>query len=271
MTEKIKDEADEELRKQLNEIYTPLAEAEKEIWRRWNDKDLRKKVEEYLNGNVPEFLKDKPKLYFARQVITPNFELLHFLKVAGHLDMDFVLPEYSGDKFSTKNGSKYHLGKLYFHNGKGKNGGDKLGTVKVIDFDSAEGKKLNKIKTLWQEDLMDFHHRILFSFVPEIKSKMFDISEWKKCTGAALEEFYPNFLALFLCNGILFENFLINKEEKFFTENIVLPNIKKIEKKFGLKPLIVKLLPPKNEDSACWFHYPGFIEAIIKNQKILSK
>ncbi len=32
----------------IKDIYTPLSVAKKEIWRRWNDKELRKKVEAYF-------------------------------------------------------------------------------------------------------------------------------------------------------------------------------------------------------------------------------
>jgi hypothetical protein len=40
----------------LENFYTPLSEAKREIWRRWNDKALRKKVEEFLDGDVPKML-----------------------------------------------------------------------------------------------------------------------------------------------------------------------------------------------------------------------
>jgi len=32
----------------VNDIYTPLQEAKAELERRWNDPELKKKVEEYL-------------------------------------------------------------------------------------------------------------------------------------------------------------------------------------------------------------------------------
>ena len=34
----------------IKEIYTPLSVAKEEIWRRWNDPVLRKKVEDFLGG-----------------------------------------------------------------------------------------------------------------------------------------------------------------------------------------------------------------------------
>jgi hypothetical protein len=40
---------------QVESMYTTLSEAKEEIWRRWNDKELRKKVEEYKMGNIPIF------------------------------------------------------------------------------------------------------------------------------------------------------------------------------------------------------------------------
>ena len=55
MNEKKIDEKTEEF--DIKDIYTPLSVAKKEIWRRWNDKELRKKVENFLGGDLPEVLK----------------------------------------------------------------------------------------------------------------------------------------------------------------------------------------------------------------------
>lgn len=71
-------EAMEEMTLKLEDIYTPLKEAKEGIWRRWNDKELRAKVEEFLGGDVPEFLRDEPKAYLARQLVTPNFSFFRF-------------------------------------------------------------------------------------------------------------------------------------------------------------------------------------------------
>jgi len=37
----------QKLREEVNKIYTPLSVAKKEIQRRWKDKKLRKKVEDF--------------------------------------------------------------------------------------------------------------------------------------------------------------------------------------------------------------------------------
>ena len=46
----------------IDTIYTSLEEAKEEVWRRWNDKELRAKVEESLGGDVPEVFRDEPKV-----------------------------------------------------------------------------------------------------------------------------------------------------------------------------------------------------------------
>jgi hypothetical protein len=255
------------LRKELDEIYTPLSEAKEEIWKRWNNKELKKEVSKFLNNDIPEFLKDKPKAYLARQVATPNFEFFQFLKLAVHSNLEIVCPGFIEDKFSSNNPNKYYLGKMLFHNGTGKNGGQKINNMKIINFNESEGKKIKDVKTLWGEGLAEFHYRILNALVPDIKDKVFDISSWLKRRGSSADKFYENFLALFICNGVLFENFLLDKEEGYFTKKIILKTFKKLRDKFKIKPLVVNLLSVKNESDLCWFYYPGFLEPVIKNYR----
>jgi len=268
MEKTIKREELIELREEIDSIYTPLSVAKEEIWRRWNDEELRKKVNIFINGDVPDFLKDAPKAYLARQVLTPNFDFFQFLKLAVFSGLDFVCPEFIEDKFSAKNSSKYFLGKMFFHNGKGKRGGHKIGSIKIIDFNKSEGKKISELETLWGENLVEFHHKILNSLVPDINDKIFDISSWLQRNGGSPDKFYRKFLALFICNGILFENFLLNKEEGHFTEEIILPIFKELEKEFGVKPLIVNALPIKNESGVYWGYHPGLLEIVVRQNKI---
>jgi len=271
MDKEILKKEQEKLKKEIESIYTPLSVARKEIQKRWEDKELKKKVDDFLGNDLPEFLKDNPKAYLARHLISPNYDFLKFLKMAESAEINFICPEFIKDKFVAKNVCKYHLGKLYFHDGKGKNGGDKISTLKVIDFNVSEGKKIEELKTLWGENFVEFHHRILGSLVPNIDKKLVDISSWFDKKGKTPEKFYVYFLALFLRNCILFENFLINKDESNFTKKIVLPNIYKLEEIFGIKPLIVRLLPIEKEADQCWLSYPGFIRELVKNSKIIKE
>lgn len=250
----------------IREIYTPLSVAKKEIWRRWNDKELRKKVEDFLGGDVPKFLKKKPNAVMVRYITSPGFEFFNFIDLARIADLDIVLAEYTKDKFVAKNPDKYNLCKMFFHNGKNKNGDDNIFNLKVVNFNKYEGKNFDKIKTLWGEDLIDFHHKVLKKAVPGCDKKIFDISEWfnKNRDKKHAEYYYLRYLALFLCHGVLFENFLLNKNEKDFTKKKVLPSFVKLQEMFGVKPLIVPLEPFEDETHICWWHYPAKIEKIAK-------
>jgi hypothetical protein len=59
-------------------------------------------------------------------------------------------------------------------------------------------------------------------------------------------------LLLFICHGILFENFLLTESEGEFTRGIFLPAFEKAISLSGMKPLIVPIPPMENEyDSHC--------------------
>jgi hypothetical protein len=45
------------------DLYTTVEEAREEIWKRWNDENLRKEVEQFL-GEIPEVFKKKNESLF---------------------------------------------------------------------------------------------------------------------------------------------------------------------------------------------------------------
>jgi hypothetical protein len=255
----------------LENFYTPLAEAKKEIQRRRRDKELRKKVEDFLGGDVPGIFKKEPKAIFARHVISLNYELCHFLKVCKCAEMDYSFIEYTKDRFSSKNNSKYHLCRLLFHDGKSKNGDKKISGLRIANITEADGKILDSLQTNWNEKLVDFHHRLFNIAIPDIKNRIFDVSFWEKRRGKSIQEFYKYYLSLFIRNGILFENFLLNEEEADFTKRVAVPTFNKIEEYFGIKPLIVRMLPKSTEEELFWFQYQGFLKPIIKNMMKIKK
>jgi len=239
----------------LDEIYTPLEEAKEEIKRRWEDKELQKKVEIFLNGDIPNFLQDSPKAFLARHIASPNFEFLLFEELTNKAGLDFVIPEFINDKFVPENTSKYHLGKMFFEGKVGKNGSKEIITDLVLDFNKANGKPICELQALNGKSVVDFHHGLFEFFKMNVGHKIHDFSGWLKKYDNNPEKFYKYFLAFFIRNGILFENFLLNKEEEKFTLQHVLPNIKLLMNEFGLKPLIVRLLPKEQEEDIHWYCY----------------
>ncbi|MBI4686204.1 MAG: hypothetical protein HY756_00180 [Nitrospirae bacterium] len=117
---------------------------------------------------------------------------------------------------------------------------------------------ISKLRTTWDESLVDFHHRMLSIVAPQIE--LFDGSYWVKSNGGKAENYYVNLLTPFICHGILFENFVTNAEEQRFAEEVVYPAFKEVEQLFGLKPLILPLLPPHNASDKHWFCYSEKVE-----------
>jgi len=251
----------------LDDIYTPIEEAKEEIKKRWKDKELKKKVEEFLKNDIPDFLLDDPKAYLARHISSPNFEFLRFEILANEVGLDFVLSECLDDRYLSLNVHKRYLGKMFFDSGNDKNGNKIFFPQKVVDFGKNDRKTIREVDTVSGEKLVHLHHRIFSEEYPGIKDKIKDISSWLDRNGKTANCFYTNFLALFLRNGILFESFLLNKEEKRLTENVILPAVIKLKEIFGYKPLIVRLLPKDDEESSFWHYYNGSLKDCMDDKE----
>ncbi|MFA9262791.1 MAG: hypothetical protein ACEQSB_05615 [Undibacterium sp.] len=245
---------DASLRMELDDMYVSLDFAREEIVRRWNDKNLKQRVEGLLTGDMPEILRLAPRAVISRHVMSPNFELLNFLGTAKELGLQPAGLEYTYDKFVSKNEDKYYLGKLVFFEGLGKKGGEKLSSLKVIDFDLCDGKKIADIKTAWDQDFVTFHHELVYPFLgPE---NIVDMSEYYRRNGLQASHYYKYILSLFICHGVLFENFLLSDIYKELTEEILLPSLKEVTSIYGIKPLIVRLVPSESEEDIHWRQYP---------------
>jgi hypothetical protein len=247
-------------------ILTPQKAIE-ELERRQKDPALRKKVEEFLKGDVPEYFKDGPILYIARHAATPNFETLRFINLIKHLGLRTVITQDSKGLFVSQNLVKRALGKLPICRRvtqKGKKINEHYENVTIIDFNGADGKALSEIKTLWGEGLIDFHKR-LFSELNIEHVEIPDDAEWldRHHRGRLLEH-YKHLLALFVAHGIFFENYNTSDPEEIeFIKTVLRPACEFVEKKFGYKPLIVQIFPTTPESYRFWISYPtGIVKAV---------
>ncbi len=237
-------------------VYTPFDEAMWELANRECDANLKKRMQTLIPDGVPDVLVGRQVAVMSRQIATPNYETIKFLdilKANNYLQPMFW--EYYDDKFTSNNEYKHSLGKMIFYGGQGKNGGPKMDRHTVIDFNGANGKKISQISTLWGENFVDFHHNLLSKIYPNT-AKLFDGSSWFQGFGGNAANYYESFLRLFVQNGILFENFMLDGEEHEFTKTIFLPAFIKVFKDTGYKPLIVAIFPTKTENDPMWIHYP---------------
>ncbi len=242
------------------EIYTSLEEAKDEIWRRWNDNDLRKKVDAYC-GEVPAVFKNEPRSVLDRNVMSPNNELFHFLKLAEQVALKPLGWEYRDDKFCSRNADKLGLAKMAFFHKRNKKGEALFSYEAIADCTVFDGQRFSRIKTMWGEDFVGFHHRLLTEHSPVID--VADGSAWYKSNGKRASKYYSYFLALFICHGILFENFVTNGYEAEFVHKVVNPSLEKIIGIFGVKPLVVPLEPPEDAPDFYWRCYPAELEAEV--------
>jgi len=247
-------------------VYTPLEEAVIEIKRRREDKALSKYVEKSIAGEIPDPLKKGEHIVLHRQLVTPNYEVLRFMIIADALDLEPIFFEYPQDKFVTENEWKYALTHMRFFSGVGKKGGEKTQSVNVIDFNASNGKKIEKIKTLWGQSLVDFHHELFLQRFPNFKCKFIDGSQWYSKNGGIAKKYYKPFLSLFLKNSLLFDNFLTNHKEILFTKEILLPAFIDIMNETGLKPLIIALEPTEIESEEFWVRYPSTMKGFVDNK-----
>lgn len=239
------------------DMYTPLSIAKEEIWRRWNDKELMKRVEDFV-GEVPSVFKDKPKAVIFRNIATPNFELQIAQEYAYLLGLDLVVVEYTADKFCTRNRDKLHLGKMMFFDNKCKS--QVIAKENIISIKEQDNKCFRDIDTIWGENLVLFHHRI-FKKAGFEKVEFFDAAILKE-KGLSPYEIYLEILGFCIGNAVLLENFLIkaDKGEAKFTEQIIIPAFTEVMNKAGHKPLIIPLLGCDGEGNICWQYYPDKIK-----------
>lgn len=247
-------------------VYTPVEEAVEELEKRRQDKSLKEKVRSFLDNNIPEPLENEPKGVLFRQVATPNYELRRFVSIIDAIGLKPLFWEYYQDKFVAKNEVKYYLGMLAFFLKRGKKGGLVCEYEKIIDFNSSNGKKLSEIKTVWDEDLIAFHHSLFNTTYRNFSSEaFFDASHWLKDHGGTALDYYKNYLMLFITNGILFENVMLDSKEISFTREIFLPAFIDVLKKTGLKPIMVALEPTEIETDEFWMCHPHSTKEVVDN------
>jgi hypothetical protein len=224
-------------------------------------------VDEVLIDNVPEIMRGRKSMVLFRHIATPNYEIRRFLIAADALEvLHPIIFEYTADKFNNRNDWKYSLGRISLHRGTNKKGEQMFECKNVIDFNLSNNKPIRSINTHWNQSLVDFHHEIFTKGYPHLKNNIFDLSDWLHKFGCSAKDYYKSFLTLFLKDGILFENFLLEGKELAFTKEIILPALIEIEKETGFKPLIVALEPTEIEGDQFWLAHPYHEKAFIERK-----
>lgn len=239
-----------------DEIYTPLPELTAELFRRRENSTLRRDVSSFFSKDFLEILGDEPRAILSRPIATPNMEMAHFLELASGLKLKPLILEFP-DKFVAKNSEKYHLCKLSFIRERVGKNPILVDTLRIVNFNSEEGRNFADMKTTWGEGIINFHHRLLFEQYPTLRGSVSDFTGWFTHVRQLSKYYYMYYLSLFIRNGILFENFLPeDKEEAKFISKKFSPSFHAVIKQFGLQPLIFQLLPSRYCSNNRWYSYP---------------
>ncbi len=243
------------------DIYVSLDYAREELKRRRNDENLKQMIEKELGGNFMENFKDKPRAVLFRQLCTAeNASELYYYR-AKYLGAEPLVLEYFDDIFVHFNECKKALGRLRVELADGS-----PAMLDIMDFHKNEKCKIGEIKTKNGEGLVEFHHNLLDMLGHDFE--LLDNSKWFHNIGAA-REYYYYLMLHFVAHGVLFERFILDPEEdegeSQFASQVVLPAIERIEEKFGLSPLILRLSPEKQsgEEDFFWYSYPPIINDFL--------
>jgi hypothetical protein len=247
------------------ELYTPLTEALEELKRRRGDKKLRQKVDDYFASYpCPPELATEPRIVMAPSLASPNLELRYFLDVCKHLPIRSIFYEFNKDKFVHLNFEKHYLGKMVFFKECAQNNKEVTGSLHVVDFQKDQGKPMHEIKTIQGENFVDFHHRLVSEYLPDTDIDIHDFSEWFQNSRSFAPELpYLRYLGLFICDGILFSNFVTEKYQSSFTNKKVIPAFNKLKEVFGVPPLIVPIEPVETDSEPFWCYYPEEVRKLI--------
>lgn len=247
-------------------FYTDFTEIKNQLQVRKDNPELLARVVDYLGDDFPFFLKpNEQKGIFIRSIHTPNREHLFVRDVIKEFGIETVFCNYSSGKLVMRNTEKYNLVKLAFAEKTNSKGELIFSRKSIVDAARNEGKNLNEIDVVPGISLVDFHNDLVCESRGICDSV--DISEWFNGVRNNEDGYYAKLLALFICNGVLFDNYLLgDKSENDFFMKKVWPSFQFIEKKFGLKPLIFPALPIKEENNELYLFYNPEIKNIIKTK-----
>lgn len=233
------------------DIYSSLDEARFELARRWQTKELRSEIEKELGRLFLPECRHQPRAFLFWQLLTPGNGFVFFVQAARYVGGLPFVAECLGDTFTRSNKEKQGWGRLRAIDGQRKV------MIDLLSFQSNNKKKINEVVTYTGESMVDFHHQLLDVNGYRIEHR--DLTDWLNAIGTPADYYYP-YLLHFITHGVLFENFQTDEDESEnrFTQAVVLPALQKVEERFGLKPLIVRLYPENqtDEEDFYWWCYP---------------
>lgn len=243
----------------LDGVFTPLAEALDLLRERRADDRLLRRIREWPTPVPWAAMSDQPSLMMVRAVFSADLEMERFVAMVAHSGCRAWCLEMPGDRFVSFNADKHCRGKLVFR------WGHHLRSLRVMDFGRFDGRRISEIRTFSGQPLVEFHRQLLDEAAFPVCLQFSDVTPWM-CGGGNRSAGYEQLLMLAVRDGILVENFRVSDpEERRLVEERLLPAMRLVEQRVGLRPLVVRLYAPHEEDSPeCW-QYPGGLYGVARD------
>ena len=199
----------------------------------------------------------KPIAFLFRQIASPNFELLWFLKKSKLLGFEPVIIEHINDRFSFHNVFKRALVSPPTVSGRGRDGRVIWSRLKILHHDVAEGAPLNSIYLSDGTSLIDYHHKSFSSIIGADCPSIIDLSELIPSAFLGAHRYYNDLLGLLLEDCVLFEDFVVDRCTEQFFSRVVKPAFESIASSSGRAPKIARLIYGSRAALPVWNFYPS--------------
>ncbi|MEJ5999597.1 hypothetical protein [Paucibacter soli] len=255
------------INKAIGRLFVPREHALETLRTRRRDSILLGKVTDRLDGDLPKWVGGEVA-YFSRHVASPNHETIAMVKDFSALGFEVVIGQDSGDKFTSVNHMKRALGSIHVLVDVAEVGGVRkeiFRKYKIVDFDAVNGKRIEDVKTLWGQSLMQFHNE-LFSEIVTDRVRLVDDAKWISRRGRSdIKRHYADQFSLYAAHAVMVEGYFTHvREEAEFVEKLVLPTFESVAQEFGVLPLIANLYPYRRSDEY-WFGYPPEVEVVLRS------
>lgn len=233
-----------------DEIYITLDEAK----RRLSDPPQSCAVE------VPAALlryATKPTAVLARQIASPNYEMLWFTRLARRHGFQALVIEHTSDRFTTHNPVKLALVRPVIAAGRSRTGQPILRRHKLLSPAAIQGQRLDEINLATGESLVAYHHRKLIQVMGDDAPEIVDLRHVLPERSGSPSDYYPAFFQLLRRNLVLFEDFVVDDQTAVFFRDRVHPAWRQATTHLGARPQIVRLGPERRTSSSLWSAYPA--------------
>ncbi len=229
--------------------FFDLRKALEEAWRRFENRDVQKRVEEIFTAasleiplrNIVE--SNGPTPILMRHLAAARLEEIQFKLRCEEIDVKGYIISYERDLFVVENPSKRRLVEIRTYNGRGRNRGIREKVLRLVDISRNSGRPLNCVMTIGGKKLVDFHRR---TFDLLVSLPTIDLSDWLIKVGGnssrKAQKYYPLIFLLSAAGRlIIFESF---ESPGFphldsFNREVVIPAWDYARSVVGVEPIVV--------------------------------